>query len=179
MVTYAHLENADPEILSLFWLTLLEWNLPQLAVRTRSSRRVQMDELVLMTHRQEITTKTQIGMWLVTATQRSRPRAAGRWSTFVIKQDFAWATLGDMATRQLSLRCHLQATGSTTLLQGRNALKRLKSKLALNLARVFNSAHSVTMFRFMSDSHLRDVGEETGTGTLHAQDGAMLRYAGQ
>ena len=27
IVAYAPLENADPELLSLFWLTLMEWNL--------------------------------------------------------------------------------------------------------------------------------------------------------
>ena len=45
-VAYAPLENADRELLSLFWLTFLEWNLAPL-------RRAN-------THRQQITTKTQI-----------------------------------------------------------------------------------------------------------------------
>ena len=98
--------------------------------------------------------------------------------TFVIKQDFAWATLGGMATRPLSLCCPLRATGSTALLLGRNDLTRLRSKLAMSLVRVFNSARSMIMFRFMSDSRLRDVGEEVGR-TLHAQGGTMLRYVGQ
>ena len=35
------------------------------------------------------------------------------------------------------------------------------------------------MFHCMSDSRLRDVGEEVGAGTLHAQDGTVLRNVGQ
>ena len=51
--------------------------------------------------------------------------------------------------------------------------------LAKDLARVFNSARSMIMFRYMSDSRLRDVGEEVGSGTLHAQDGTVRRCVGQ
>ena len=70
------------------------------------------------------------------------------------------ATLGEMFNRQLSLRCSLLATRSTTLLFfGQEALTRLKSKLATNLVRVFDSARSMTMYWFVSDSNVRDVME--------------------
>ena len=76
----------------------------------------------------------------------------------VIKQEIAWATLGGMATRPLSLRCPPQATGSTTLLLGRNSYDHLPVHVRLPPAR-----------RWRRDRE----------GTLHVQDGTMLRYVGQ
>ena len=79
--------------------------------------------------------KKQIGMWLGAATRRTRPRTAGKWSTFATKRDCAWAILGEMVNQQLSLRCLPQAIDLTTLPLGRNALMLRKSRLAHELGK--------------------------------------------
>ena len=140
---------------------------------------MQMDAQVLTAHRQQIRTKTQIGKWLDAVTWISRLRAARRWSTFVIKQDFAWATLGEMATRPLSLGCPLETTESDYIAFGQERLEKAEIETCYKLGKSLQLSTQYDHVRFMSDSRLRDVGEEVGTGTLHAQDGTMLRYVGQ
>ena len=134
--------------------------------------RMQMDLLVLITHRQQITTKTQIGMRLETVTRRSRPRAAGRWSTFVVN---TWRNGDPTAITPLFPSGHQ----IDCIAFGQERLDKAEVELATNLVRVFNSARNTIMFLFVSDSRLRDVGEEMGTGTIDAQDGTWLRRVGQ
>ena len=74
---YAPLECAEQ--FSLFWLTSMELNLTPLPVRTRS-----MNVLASTTHRQQIMTRTQTGVWLGAASRRTRLRHHLRpsWSVF-------------------------------------------------------------------------------------------------
>ena len=152
MESYAPLENADPELLSLFGLTLLEWNM---APPRRANTIIAMDEYgrTGLEYAQSANhTKKQIGKWLETVTRRSR--AARRWSRFVIKQDSVWATFGENG----------EPTASTPLSPSGHRIGCIAFGQE-NFVRVSNSARSVVIFRFMSDSRLRDVGEEVGSRT--------------
>ena len=79
-----------------------------------------------------------------------------------------------MVNRQLLLQCLLQVIDLTTLHLGRNSLTWPKSKLATNLARVSRSVHSMIMFWYMSDLHLRGDGDETKTETLPSMGSCCL-----
>ena len=170
IVAYALPENADLKLLSLLWLTLMEWNLapPRRAntiIMTEANGRTGLDNAQAANHDKE-------AGWNVVGSFSEDTPANGRETVNICVQaglfmGNTWSNGEPTAFTPMSPSGH-RLDYTTTLHLGRNALTRVKSKLAMNLVRVFNSPRSMTTF--MSDSHLR---------ILHARDGTMLRCVGQ
>ena len=135
---YAPFENADPELLSLFFLAPVEWNLAP-------PRRV-LTIIIGRTGHAQAANHDKDAEWNVVwaVCRRTQLRMERKWLTFVTKLGFACAILGGMVNRQFSFRCLLQVIDLTTLQLGRNGLKWQKLKLDTNWQ------------GFMSESRLRD-----------------------
>ena len=146
IVANAPLENADTELLSLFWLTFLEWNMapPRRAntiIMTDANGRTGLD------HAQAANNDRNADWKVVGDCCLKITTASGKERVNICDQ----AGLCLDSTRRNGRR-HPE---SAILLSGRNALTKRKSKLATKLVRVCNSGRSVIMFRIMSDSRIK------------------------
>ena len=187
IVAYAPLENADSDHLSLFWPTLLEWNLApprrsNTIIITDANGRTGLDDAQAANHDKNTDWNAEWGQLL----GKHDCKRQGNGQPFATKWDRAWIILGEMVNRQLSLRCLPQATGLTTLPLARNALMVAEIETCYEHGQGPPAQLSnMTMFRFMSDFQPArrwrrgNDRAEVMTETLLALAGTMLPCVGR